>query len=112
MSYDIRCFQQGKEKALVGAFSELRKGSLTALHRTLKESGISECYAQVGLGDMVRCWPYSQQMFSCLASERDHRPCCAQRGLPASCLGLCSSEGMAVERADLQYLSCLQYMPG
>ena len=61
---------------------------------------------------MVRCWPYSQQMFSCLASERDHRPCCAQRGLPASCLDLCSSEGMAVDRADLQYLSCLQYMPG
>ena len=97
---------------LLVAFNEEIVGAFSGHCETLKESGISECIGQVGLGDMVRCWPYSQQMFSCLASERDHRPCCAQRGLPASCLGLCSSEGMAVDRADLQYLSCLQYMPG
>ena len=41
---------------------------------------------------MVKCAPFGREMFTCLADAHDHRPCCAQRGIPATCLDLCSGD--------------------
>ena len=60
---------------------------------------------------MVKCAPFGRQMFTCLADARDHRPCCAQRGIPATCLDLCSGDvSPHVSRYDFRYLGCFQYM--
>ena len=65
----------------------------------------------VEMGDMVKCAPFGRQMFTCLADARDHRPCCAQRGIPATCLDLCSGDvSPHVSRYDFRYLGCFQYM--
>ena len=39
----------------------------------------------VSLSDMVTCAPWATLMFTCLTDNRDHRPCCASRGLPEVC---------------------------
>ena len=65
----------------------------------------------VEMGDMVKCAPFDREMFTCLADARDQRPSCAQRGIPAACLDLCSGDlSPHVSRYDFHYLCCFQYM--
>ena len=60
-----------------------------------------------GSDEMERCAGDSDKMFSCLTDARDHRSCCARRGVPASCLQLCSD---SPPRVDVTSVQCYQHM--
>lgn len=45
---------------------------------------------QLQVTDLMICAPWAGVTFGCLANGMDHTPCCRSRGLPESCLPLCS----------------------
>lgn len=45
---------------------------------------------QLQVTDLMICAPWAGVTFGCLANGMDHSPCCRSRGLPESCLPLCS----------------------
>ena len=54
------------------------------------------------------CDLFIQSPNTCLSDEKDHRPCCAQRGLPDRCLKLCQGYLIGTTFDDID---CLNYMP-
>ncbi|XP_045774641.1 Ig-like and fibronectin type-III domain-containing protein 2 isoform X1 [Maniola jurtina] len=57
--------------------------------------------------DLMICAPWAGVTFGCLANGLDHTPCCQSRGLPDSCLPLCSGN---ITTLDFNHFKCLRYM--
>ncbi|KOB66078.1 Ig-like and fibronectin type-III domain-containing protein C25G4.10, partial [Operophtera brumata] len=57
--------------------------------------------------DLMICAPWASATFGCLANGMDHTPCCRSRGLPDSCLPLCSGN---ITNLDFNHFKCLRYM--
>ncbi|XP_063625703.1 Ig-like and fibronectin type-III domain-containing protein 1 isoform X1 [Cydia splendana] len=57
--------------------------------------------------DLMICAPWAGTTFGCLVNGMDHSPCCRARGLPESCLPLCSGN---VTNLDFNHFKCLRYM--
>ncbi|RVE49896.1 hypothetical protein evm_005489 [Chilo suppressalis] len=57
--------------------------------------------------DLMICAPWAGVTFGCLANGMDHTPCCRARGLPESCLPLCSGN---ITTLDFNHFKCLRYM--
>ncbi|XP_012543960.1 Ig-like and fibronectin type-III domain-containing protein 1 isoform X2 [Bombyx mori] len=57
--------------------------------------------------DLMICAPWAGITFGCLANGMDHTPCCRARGLPDSCLPLCSGN---ITSIDFNHFKCLRYM--
>ncbi|KAK7792924.1 hypothetical protein R5R35_008001 [Gryllus longicercus] len=64
--------------------------------------------AFVAAPDLMVCAPWAADAFSCLANGLDHSPCCRSRGLPDSCLVLCTGN---VTQIDFSYFNCLKHLP-
>lgn len=60
------------------------------------------------LPDFMVCAPWSNVTFNCLANNFDHTSCCQTRGIPDSCLPLCSGK---VATLNFSLFKCLRYMP-
>ena len=52
--------------------------------------------AEVNIKDMITCAPWAEEMFGCLSDRKDHRPCCATRGVDQNCLDLCGPQVSSV----------------
>ena len=63
--------------------------------------------ADVSLPDLMICAPWASDSFSCLANVIDHTACCKSRGLPTSCVQLCTGN---ITRVDFNQFRCIQYM--
>ncbi|XP_045488804.1 Ig-like and fibronectin type-III domain-containing protein 2 isoform X1 [Pieris rapae] len=59
--------------------------------------------------DLMICAPWAGVTFGCLANGMDHTPCCRSRGLPDSCLALCSGN---ITNLDFNHFKCLRFMSG
>ncbi|XP_035443695.1 Ig-like and fibronectin type-III domain-containing protein 1 isoform X1 [Spodoptera frugiperda] len=57
--------------------------------------------------DLMICAPWAGVTFGCLANGMDHTPCCRSKGLPESCLPLCSGN---ITTLDFNHFKCLRYM--
>ncbi|XP_061379093.1 Ig-like and fibronectin type-III domain-containing protein 2 isoform X2 [Danaus plexippus] len=57
--------------------------------------------------DLMICAPWAAITFGCLANGMDHSPCCRARGLPDTCLPLCSGN---ITTLDFNHFKCLRYM--
>ncbi|XP_046969114.1 Ig-like and fibronectin type-III domain-containing protein 2 isoform X1 [Vanessa cardui] len=57
--------------------------------------------------DLMICAPWAGTTFGCLANGLDHTPCCRSRGLPESCLPLCSGN---ITTLDFNHFKCLRFM--
>lgn len=57
--------------------------------------------------DLMVCAPWANITFSCLANNIDHSPCCKSRGIPDSCLPLCTGN---VKTINYNSFKCLHYM--
>ena len=64
--------------------------------------------AETSLKDMVMCAPWAGDMFSCLTDQKDHRPCCATRGVSEACLDLCGPEPPS--EFQFSHFSCLRHV--
>ena len=64
--------------------------------------------AEASLKDMVVCAPWAGDMFSCLTDQKDHRPCCATRGVSEACLDLCGPQPPS--HFEFSHFSCLRHM--
>ncbi|CAH2247905.1 jg12255 [Pararge aegeria aegeria] len=62
---------------------------------------------EIGVTDLMICAPWAGVTFGCLANGLDHTPCCQSRGLPESCLPLCSGN---ITNLDFNHFKCLRYM--
>jgi hypothetical protein len=63
--------------------------------------------SDISLPDLMICAPWASDSFSCLANGIDHSDCCSSRGLPPSCVQLCSGN---ITRVDYTQFRCIQYM--
>ncbi|CAB3252923.1 unnamed protein product [Arctia plantaginis] len=61
----------------------------------------------IAVTDLMICAPWAGVTFGCLANGMDHTPCCRTRGLPESCLPLCSGN---ITTLDFNHFKCLRYM--
>lgn len=57
--------------------------------------------------DLMICAPWAGVTFGCLANGMDHTPCCRSKGLPDSCLPLCSGN---ITTLDFNHFKCLRFM--
>ena len=48
--------------------------------------------AEAGVKAMITCAPWAKDMFDCLTDLKDHRPCCATRGVSEKCMELCGPQ--------------------
>ncbi|VVD00454.1 unnamed protein product [Leptidea sinapis] len=64
---------------------------------------------EIGVTDLMICAPWAGVTFGCLANGMDHTPCCRSRGLPESCLPLCSGN---ITSLDFNHFKCLRFMSG
>ena len=64
--------------------------------------------ADSSLKDMVMCAPWAGDMFSCLTDQKDHRPCCATRGVSEGCLDLCGPQPPS--QFEFSHFSCLRHL--
>ncbi|CAK1550359.1 unnamed protein product [Leptosia nina] len=64
---------------------------------------------EIGVTDLMICAPWAGVTFGCLANGMDHTPCCRSRGLPESCLPLCSGN---ITNLDFNHFKCLRFMSG
>ena len=64
--------------------------------------------ATASLKDMVVCAPWAGEMFGCLTDQKDHRPCCATRGVSEACLDLCGPQPPS--QFEFSHFSCLRHM--
>ncbi|XP_026741674.1 Ig-like and fibronectin type-III domain-containing protein 2 isoform X2 [Trichoplusia ni] len=62
---------------------------------------------EIAVTDLMICAPWAGVTFGCLANGMDHTPCCRSRGLPESCLPLCSGN---ITTLDFNHFKCLRYM--
>ncbi|KAG6463259.1 hypothetical protein O3G_MSEX013776 [Manduca sexta] len=62
---------------------------------------------EIGVTDLMICAPWAGVTFGCLANGMDHTPCCRSRGLPESCLPLCSGN---ITTIDFNHFKCLRFM--
>ncbi|XP_075980799.1 Ig-like and fibronectin type-III domain-containing protein 2 isoform X2 [Anticarsia gemmatalis] len=62
---------------------------------------------EIAVTDLMICAPWAGVTFTCLANGMDHTPCCRSRGLPESCLPLCSGN---ITTLDFNHFKCLRYM--
>ena len=64
--------------------------------------------ADSSLKDMMMCAPWAGDMFSCLTDQKDHRPCCATRGVSEGCLDLCGPQPPS--QFEFSHFSCLRHL--
>ncbi|KAF9805949.1 hypothetical protein SFRURICE_004161 [Spodoptera frugiperda] len=62
---------------------------------------------EIAVTDLMICAPWAGVTFGCLANGMDHTPCCRSKGLPESCLPLCSGN---ITTLDFNHFKCLRYM--
>lgn len=62
---------------------------------------------EIGVTDLMICAPWAGTTFGCLANGLDHTPCCRSRGLPDTCLPLCSGN---ITTLDFNHFKCLRYI--
>lgn len=55
--------------------------------------------------DLMRCAPWANVTFSCLANKMDHTPCCRSRGIPDSCMSFCSGNVTTITFTLFRYSS-------
>ena len=85
------------------------------LERNVSSASCIEAYcdpvelAETSLKDMVMCAPWAGTMFSCLTDQKDHRPCCATRGVSDACLDLCGPQPPS--QFEFSHFSCLRHIP-